>query len=84
MRRRVGEKLQTLCFTVGIKYGGDSYGVVTFAKVRNLHQMKDKLNPTGYHSIQAILSGTRLKAQRFVHMQDNDPKHTSKLRQRYI
>ena len=56
-------------------------------EVENLHQVKGKLNQTSYHSIllyYTIPSGMRLVGQGFVLMQDNDPKHTSKLCQRYI
>ena len=54
---------------------------------RDLHQVKDKLNQTGYYSKlhhHAIPSGTQLVSQVFVLLQDNDSKHTSKLCQRYI
>ena len=56
-------------------------------KVRDLHQVKDKLNKITYQSIllhHVIPPGTQFVGQRFVIMQDNDPKHTSKLCQRYI
>ena len=56
-------------------------------KIEELHQGKCKLNQIGYHSIlllHAIPSETQLVDQGFVCMQDNDPKHTSKLCQRYI
>ena len=45
--------------------------------------MKGNLYQTGYQSLQqhhAILSGKRLVGQGFVLMQDNDPKHTRKLK----
>ena len=53
----------------------------------DLYQVKGKLNQTSYQSIlqhHAILLGTWLVAQGFVLMQDNEPKHTVKLCQRYI
>ena len=56
-------------------------------KVGNLNHKKSKMNLTGFHSIlqyHANPSGTRLVAQRFILMQDTDPKHTSKRYQRYI
>ena len=56
-------------------------------KVRDSHQVKGKLNQSGYHSIlqrHAIASGTWLVGQGFILMQDNDPKHNTKLCQRYI
>ena len=58
------------------------HGAFAYCKVRDLQQVKNKLNQTGYHSIlpyHAITSGTHLVGQGFVLMQDNDPKHTSKL-----
>lgn len=62
-------------------------GAFVNCKVVDVHQVKGKLNQTGYHSIlqhQAIQPGTRLVGQGFVHMQDNDSKHTSELCQRHI
>ena len=60
----------------------------TNCKVGNLHLMKGKFNQTGYHSIlqhHTIPSRMWLVGcQGFVLMQDNDPKHTRKLGQRYI
>ena len=50
-------------------------------KVKDLHQVNCKLNQTSYH---IISFGMQLEGQEFVLMQDNDPKHTSKLSQRYI
>ena len=67
-------------------YGGGSGDFVS-CKVGDLHQVKGKLNLTGYHSIlqhHTIPSGTQHVGQGFVLMQDNDTKHTSKLYQRYI
>ena len=52
-------------------------------KVRDLYQVKGKLNQIDYYTIllyDMIPSGTRwLVGQRFVLMQDNDPKDFSKL-----
>ena len=45
-------------------------------KVGDLHLVKSKLNQTSYHNI--------LQSLNFVLIQDNDPKHTSKVCQRYI
>ena len=90
MQRRVGEKAAIPCITPTKKYGGDCFMMwwaFAHCKGRDLHQVKGKLNQTGYHNIlqhQAILSGTRLVGQGFVHMQNNDPKYTNKLCQRYI
>ena len=56
-------------------------------KVGDLHKVKGRLNQTSYHSIlqhHTIPSVMRLVGQGFVLVQDNDPKYTSKLCQRYI
>ena len=56
-------------------------------KVRELHQVKAKLNQTGYHNIlqnHIIPLGMWFVHQEFVLMQDNDPKHSSKLCQWHI
>ena len=88
VRRRVGERAASPSITPAVKHGGGSVmELEAFAnyKVRDLHQVMGKLNQTGYHKIlqhHVFLSGTRLVAQGFVIMQDNDPKHTSKLCQR--
>ena len=63
------------------------WGTFANSKVGDLHQVKGKLNQTGYHSIlqrHAIPSGKRLVRQGFVLMRDNDSKHTSKLRQKHL
>ena len=62
-------------------------GASTNCKVEDLYQVKNKLNQTGYLSIpkhHAIPSRTRLVAQGFLFMQDNNPEHTSKLCQTHI
>ena len=62
----------------------------TFAdcKVGDLHQVKGKLNQTDYHRIlriHVVSSGTRrLVGQRFVLIQNNHLKNSSKLCQSYI
>ena len=64
-----------------------SVGAFTNWKFEDFHQVTGKLNQIGYHSIlqyHAIPSRTWLVAQVFVLIQDKDPKHTSKLCQRYI
>ena len=84
MTWRVGERAATPCITPTVKHGGGSvmvWGLLPI-KVRDLHQVKGKLNQTGYHSKlqhHAIPSGMRLVGQGFLLMQDNDPKHTNKL-----
>ena len=56
-------------------------------KVEDLHEVKAKLNQTGYYSIlqhHAIPSGTRPVGQGFMLMQDDDPKQRIKIRLRWI
>ena len=64
------------------------YGVGAFANyiVKDLHQLKGKLNQSCYHSIRqhhAIPFEMQLVSQGFLFMQDNDTKHTSKFCQIY-
>ena len=90
MQRRVGKIAATPCITQTVKHRGGFIVVLgDFAncKIRDLIQVKGKLNQTGNHSIlqhHLIPSGTQLVAQGSVIMQDYDPKHTSKLCQEYI
>ena len=66
------------------------YGVnmgVCQLKSRGFIPCEGILRQTGDHSVlhhHTIQSGTQLVAQRFVLIQHNDPKHSSKLCQRYI
>ena len=88
--RRVGERTATPCITPTLKHGGGSvmdWEAFANYKVGDLYQVKGKLNHTGYHKIlqdHANYSGMRLVAPGFLLIQDNNPKHTSKLCQRYI
>ena len=62
-------------------------GGIANCEAGDLLQVKGKLNRTGDHSVlqhHTIPSGTQLVAQGFLLIQDNDPKHTNKLCQRYI
>ena len=63
------------------------WGAFVNCKVKDLYQVKGRLNQTRYHSIlqhHAIQSVMWLLDQGFELIQDNDPKNTSKLCQRYI
>ena len=62
-------------------------GRFSHCKVGDLHQVKDKLNQTGYHSIllhPMIPSGMWFVGQEFVLKQGYDSKCTSRLCQRYM
>ena len=92
VRWRVGERATTLCITPTVKHGGGFIrvwaGGWAFA-IEDLHQSKGKLNQTGYHTIVqhlSIPSGTQWSVDRhgIVLVQDNDPKHISKLCKRPI
>ena len=81
----VGEKASNFSITPTIKYGGGSVMVLesfTNCKVRDLHQVMDKLSQTSNHCklrLHTVPSRTWLVGQGFVLMQDNDPKYTHKL-----
>ena len=85
MQWRVDEKAATPHIMPSVKNGGGSVLVwEAFAncKVGDLHQLKGKLNQTGYHSTlqhHAIPSEIWLVGQGFILLPDYDPKHTSKL-----
>ena len=90
MWQRVGERVATSCIAPTVKHGGGSvmvWGDFANCWVRDLHQVKGKLNQIGYHSIlqhHMIPSGTCLMSQGFILMQNNDQKHTSKICLGYI
>ena len=88
---RVSERAAAPCITPTVKHWRRLwYGMRDLCQLpsRDLHQVKGKVNQTGYHSTlryYEIPSGTqRLVGQVFVLIQDNEPKHTSKLCQTYI
>ena len=76
MQRIIGERTTTFCITSTVKHGEGPVmlrGAFAIYKVGDLHQMKGKLNESGYHRIPqhyAVSSGMRLVGQ------DNHPKHT--------
>ena len=90
IQQRISERAAIPYITPTVKHGGIPVMVweaFAICKVGDLHHVKNKLNQTSYHSIlqhYVITSGMRLVDQEFVFMQDNDPKHTNKLCQRYI
>ncbi|MDW1631377.1 transposase, partial [Vibrio sp. Y176] len=88
--RREGTAHDPKHTTSSVKHGGGSvmvWGCFAGGQTGDLHKVTGILNQHGYHSIlqrHAIPSGLRLVGQRFTLQQDNDPKHTSKLCQRYL
>ena len=87
--QRIGERAANPCITPTVNHGGTSVMVwgVANCKVKDLHKLKGKLNQIRYHCIlqhPVILSGMQLVVQGFVLIKDNNPKHMSKLCQRYI
>lgn len=90
VRRRIGERLTPECIVPTVKHGGGAvmlWGCFAGNSAGDIHRVTGILNQNGYHSIlqrHAIPSGTRLIGDNFVLMQDNDPKHTSKLCKNYL
>ena len=87
VQQKVNESATTPCITSTVKHREGTVMVLEdFAncKIKDLHKMKGKLNQTNYHSILHHHVIPWLVGQGFVLMQDNDPKHTCKLYQRYI
>ena len=83
MQRRVSERAESTSITQTGKHEGSSVMALGFVcgKVGDLHQVKGKLNQTGYHNILlhlTIPSGTWLVNKGFILLQDNDPNHASK------
>ena len=87
---RVGERAAIPCITPTVKHRWGSVmvsGGVCQLQSWEFASGEGQMNQTSYHSIlqhHMIPSGMWLVAQGFVLMQDNDPKHTCKLCQRYI
>ena len=82
---RVGKRPATSCIIPTVKQeGGSNMAWEAFGdcQIGDLHQVKGKLNQTSYHSLlqhHATPSETQLMSQRFVLIQYNSPKYTSKL-----
>ena len=90
MQRRVGEGDAASCITSTVNQGGGRvivWEAFAIYKVKDLYQVKGKLNQTGHHRKlphHAIQFEIQPEVQGFVLMQNNNPKHTSKFCQRYI
>lgn len=90
VRRRTSERMIPACVVPTVKHGGGNvmiWGCFAGDTLGDIYRVPGILNQHGYHSIlqrHAIPSGTRLIGDRFVLMQDNDPKHTCKLCKNYL
>ena len=90
IRRTTKEKMIPECLVPTIKHGGGSvmvWGCFSSAGVGDLVKIEGIMKKEQYKTIlenNAIPSGLRTIGRSFVFMQDNDPKHTSKLCKNYI
>ena len=81
VQQRFSERAGSPCITPTVKHGGGSvmgWGDFANCKVSFLHQVKGKLNQTGYHTIlqhDAIPFWTQLVAQGFVLLLDHHHHH---------
>jgi len=90
VRRSAEEKMLPVCVVPTVKHGGGSinvWGCFSEAGLGDLVRIDGIMKKEDYRKIlqtNAIPSGLRLNGPGFVLMQDNDPKHTSKLCQSFI
>ena len=81
VRRRVGERMISVCVVPNMKHGGGGvmvWGCFAGDLIADLFRVQGTLNQHGTHSIlqrYAIPSGSRLVGLSFVFQQDNDPTH---------
>uniref|UniRef100_A0A3Q0QR15 Transposase Tc1-like domain-containing protein n=1 Tax=Amphilophus citrinellus TaxID=61819 RepID=A0A3Q0QR15_AMPCI len=90
VRRRVGERFRDECLEPTVKRGGGSvqvWGCISAHGPGDIVKIDGILNAAKYHQIlihHAIPSGRRLIGLGFILQQDNDPKHTARLVQRFL
>lgn len=90
VRRGKNERMLPQCILPTVKHGGGSvmvWGCFGNNQVGDLVQVKGIMKKEQYHQIlckHAVPCGKRLIGNGFVMQQDNDPKHTSKLCQKYL
>ena len=90
IKRTTKEKMIPECLVPTIKHGGGSvmvWGCFSSAGVGDLVKIEGIIKKEQYKTIlenNAIPSGLRTIGRGFVFMQDNNPKHTSKLCMNYI
>ena len=90
VRRRTNEKMQEQCLIPSVKHGRCSvmvWGCFGGGKIGDLYRVEGTLRKESYHKIlqrHAIPCGQHLIGTNFILRQDNDPKHTSKMCQRYL
>ena len=90
VRRSPSEKMLPECIVPTLKHGGGSvmvWGCFSGSGIGDLVRIDGIMKKEEYKEIletHAIPSGLRLNGPGFIFMQDNDPKHTSKLCRSYI
>lgn len=90
VRRSATERLTPQCVAPTVKHGGGSvmvWGCFAMRGVGDLVQIRGILKKEGYRDIlenNMLPSGLRVVGEQFVLMQDNDPKHSSKLCRGYV
>ncbi len=90
VRRRKGERFRSFCLVPTMKHGGGSimiWAAISAHGAAPLKRIVGIMEQKMYHGIlvhHAIPAGKRLLGQPFVFMEDNDPKHSSKLCRSYI
>ena len=80
VRRRVGERMISVCVVHAMKHGGGGvmvWGCFAGDTLCDLFRIQGTLNQHGYYILQryGITSGLRLVELSFVFQQDNDPTH---------
>ena len=89
-RRRPGEPLRDDTIQATVKHGGGSvmfWGCFAGKKVGDLHKINGIMDQHIYHQIlvhHGMPSGDRLVPGKWVFVQDNDPKHSSKKVRNYL
>lgn len=93
VRRRAGEAYLDQCVQPTVKHGGGKiqvWGCFSWNGAGPLYRVKDKLNGAQYrqilktHMAPFLAKYQQETGREVIFQQDNDPKHTSKVAQRYL
>lgn len=90
VRRYDGERFHKKCIVPTVKHGGGSvmvWGCFGGDKVGDLIKIEGIMDQKAYHNIiqrHVLPSGKKIYRGGYTFMQDNDPKHTSKLNKNYL